>query len=126
MTTWTSEQLAAISAADELHIVPARADGTLRPEVTIWVVRVDDDLYVRTANGRGAAWYRHLSATLRGQIRSGGVESDVTVEDASDSTELTASIQAEYHRKYDHYGEHVTRGALSLDAQHATWRLRPV
>ena len=44
MTTWTSDELDRIGSADELRIASPRADGTLRPYVPIWVVRVGDDL----------------------------------------------------------------------------------
>ena len=125
MTGWTEQQLTAIGNADELRIAPAQTDGTLRREVIIWVVRVGDDIYIRSANGRDAAWYRHTAATGHARITAGGVAADVTAEDASGNDTLTAALQAEYHRKYDHYGESVTRGALSPEAQDATWRLLP-
>ncbi|MFN2107909.1 MAG: DUF2255 family protein [Candidatus Promineifilaceae bacterium] len=34
--------------AEELRIASLRSDGTLRKPVIIWVVRVGDDLYVRS------------------------------------------------------------------------------
>lgn len=52
MTAWTSDELTGIERAEELELQSARADGTLRNSVTIWVVRVGDDLYVRSAGGR--------------------------------------------------------------------------
>jgi hypothetical protein len=55
MTTWTSDELTRIGAADELEIASLRDDGTLRKPVTIWVVRLGDDLYVRSVKGRGSA-----------------------------------------------------------------------
>jgi hypothetical protein len=38
-TTWTSDELERIGAADELELAVRRSDGTLRPPVAIWVVR---------------------------------------------------------------------------------------
>ena len=35
-----------IGAAEEMEIAPRRRDGALRKPVTIWVVRVGDDLYL--------------------------------------------------------------------------------
>ena len=58
MSTWTSDELDKIGAAEELQIASLRHDGTLRNLVTIWVVRLGDDLYVRSVNGRTAAWFR--------------------------------------------------------------------
>lgn len=51
MTTWTSDELTRIGTVEELQIASLRRDGTLRKPVTIWVVRLDDDLYVRSYRG---------------------------------------------------------------------------
>jgi len=58
MTTWTSDELNKIGTAEELEIASLRHDGTLRNPVTIWVVRLGDDFYVRAINGRTGAWFR--------------------------------------------------------------------
>ena len=58
MATWSKDELDKIAAAEELEIAPARRDGTLRRPTTIWVVRHDDDLYVRSYHGRGGGWFR--------------------------------------------------------------------
>jgi hypothetical protein len=47
-----------LGVAEDLEIATVRSDGTLRRPVTIWVVRVGDDLYVRSVNGRSATWFR--------------------------------------------------------------------
>ena len=48
MSTWTSHELSKIGNAEELQIASLRTDGILRKPVIIWVVRVGDDLYVRS------------------------------------------------------------------------------
>ena len=48
MTTWTKDELDKIAAADELQIASLRPDATLSKPVTIWVVRIGDDLYIRS------------------------------------------------------------------------------
>ena len=48
MATWTNDELHKIAAAEELELASLRRDGTLGDAVTIWVVRVGDDLYVRS------------------------------------------------------------------------------
>jgi hypothetical protein len=52
MTTWTTDELKKIGTADELEIAPLRRDRTQRNPVSIWVVRLNDDLYVRSYKGR--------------------------------------------------------------------------
>ena len=67
MTTWTSDELNKIEAAEELRIASVRHDGTLTNPVTIWVVRVGDDLYVRSVNGPTAGWYRGTQVRHKGR-----------------------------------------------------------
>jgi len=52
-SAWTPDELDRIGAAEEVEIAPRRADGTLRSAVPIWVVRVGDELYVRSWRGLG-------------------------------------------------------------------------
>jgi hypothetical protein len=58
MTEWTSEELREIGTAKELRIASLRRDGKLRNPVTIWVVLLGDDLYIRSVNGRNGTWFR--------------------------------------------------------------------
>jgi len=76
MTSWSSEELDKIGTAEELDIASRRPDGTLRPFVTIWVVRADGDLYVRSVKGRSGTWFQRALAAGDGRIRAGGVERD--------------------------------------------------
>ena len=55
MTSWTNNELTRIGSAEELAIAPLRRDGTRRTAVPIWVVRVGDDLYVRSYKGQDGA-----------------------------------------------------------------------
>src|SRR4051812_33558996 len=73
MTAWTSDELSKIGSAEELQIASARHDSTLRNPVTIWVVPHDNDLYVRSLNGRTAAWFRGTQERREGRIWAGGI-----------------------------------------------------
>lgn len=70
MTTWTPDELITIGGAEELQIASMRPDGTLRRYVRIWVVRVRDDLYVRSAYGPNNPWYRRAKTSGVGRIRA--------------------------------------------------------
>ena len=84
---WTADQLDRIDAEDELQITLTRADGTLRAYRKVWVVRVGDDLYVRSVNGRGADWFRHVMAAGRGRNPlAGGVEADVMADERGEAS----------------------------------------
>jgi hypothetical protein len=83
MSTWTSDELGRIGAAEELQLTSLRGDGTLRPYVTMWIVRAGDDLYVRSAYGPDNPWFRRAKASGAGRIRAGGLEQDVTFAEAA-------------------------------------------
>jgi hypothetical protein len=72
VTPWSSEELSRIGQAEELQVAAARPDGTMRSHVTIWVVRIGDDLYIRSAYGPNNPWYVRAKASGVGRIRAGG------------------------------------------------------
>lgn len=87
MATWTTEELDRIGQAEELQLATRRRDGGLSRHVTMWVVRADDSLYVRSAYGPGNPWYRRARAAGEGRVRAGGVERDVTFESAGSAVQ---------------------------------------
>jgi hypothetical protein len=106
MTIWTSDELNKIGTAEELEIAPRRRDGTRRNPVTIWVVHVGDDLYVRSYRARSGAWFRAAQVSHEGHIRAGGVEKDVTfVEEAA--PDINDKIDDAHHAKYGRYPQYV-------------------
>jgi len=107
MTTWTNDELDKVARAEELEIASLRGDGTLRKPVTIWVVRHDDDLYVRCVNGRSGAWFRGVQTRHEGHIRAGGIDKDVTFVEEADP-EINKQIDAAYLTKYRRYPQYVS------------------
>jgi hypothetical protein len=124
MTAWTSDELGAIAAADELEIAPLRSDGSLRSPVTTWVVRVGDDLYVRSYRGAGSAWYRGVQASRQGHIRSGGIDKDVSFIDEADPG-VNQQIDAAYRAKYREYDASYVDPMVAGQARAATIKLAP-
>ena len=122
MTAWTPSELAAVGGADELHIATRRDDGTLRTARIVWVVRHGDALYVRSVNGRGAAWYRGVQTRYQGHISAGGVQTDVTFLDADHA--LDDDLDSAYRRKYGRYPEPTER-ITAPAARETTLRLDP-
>ena len=122
MTAWTTDELDEIDAADELEIASLRADGTMRAATTIWVVRVGDDLYVRSVNGRTSSWFRGAQARHEGRIRAGGVEKDVLLVETDD---LGDEIDAAYRSKYRRYAASIVGSVLTPEARAATLKLVP-
>lgn len=123
MATWTGDELRRIGEATELKIASARPDGTLRKYVTIWVVRVGDDLYVRSAYGPDNPWFVRARKSGVGRIRAGGLERDVTFAEAG--TDVNAAIDEAYHAKYDRYGPAIVGTVVGPQVAALTIRLLP-
>ena len=124
MNHWTNDELTRIGAAEELEIATLRPDGTRRKPVTIWVVRVGDELYVRSVNGRGSAWFRGAQARHEGRVWAGGVEKDVSLVEENDPA-LNDPIDAAYRAKYRRYAASIISSIVSEKARAATIRLVP-
>ena len=120
---WSDDQLRRVGQATELDLASRRSDGSLRPYVTMWVVRAGDDLYVRSAYGPENPWYRRAMASGSGRIRAAGVEADVTFGTAADDAQ--AAIDAAYHAKYDTYAPRLVGSVVGPDAHRVTVRLVP-
>ena len=125
MTSWTQKDLERIGAADELQLTTFRKDGTLRKPVTIWVVRIGDDLYVRAYRGREGAWFRQAQRRPEGRIVAGGVTKDVTFVDVSDDKALNNKIDAAYQSKYRRYSATYVDPMIAPQARATTLKLVP-
>jgi hypothetical protein len=123
MTAWTSDELTKIATADELQIAYQRRDGTLGRPRTIWVVRHDDDLYVRSVNGRTSAWFRGTQVRHEGHVQAGGVSKDVAFADAGHG--IDDQIDAAYRTKYRRYAANIVNGIVTPQARAATLRIAP-
>jgi hypothetical protein len=120
---WTEQELSTVGRTDELGISSRRRDGTLRPFVTIWGVRVGDDVYVRSAYGTDNPWYVRARRSGTGRIRVGALERDVTFEDAGEAAH--PAIDAAYHAKYDRYGPRIVGSVVGSHAAPGTLRVLP-
>jgi hypothetical protein len=123
MNGWTSDELTRIGTADELELASVRRDGTLRKPRTIWVVRVGDDLYVRSMYGRAGGWFPGTQVRHQGHVRAGGVDKDVTF--ANTDPDLNDQIDAAYRDKYRRYGPNIIGGVVNAEARAATIKLVP-
>jgi hypothetical protein len=123
MSGWTDSELATIETADEIHIAPDRADHSTGPAVPIWVVRVDDDLYVRSYRGPSGSWYRRARRNGSGRIRVGGIDRAVrfTAVDAG----VRAKVDEAYSAKYGRYSSSLVRPMISDTVAETTLQLQP-
>lgn len=122
MTAWTSDELNRIGNADELEIAAQRTDGALTRPVIIWVVRVGNDLYVRSYKSRAGRWYRAALARHAGHIWAGGVEKDVDFVEETDPA-VNDQVDAAYLAKYGHTP--YARPMLASEVRATTLKLIP-
>jgi hypothetical protein len=92
--------------------------------VTIWVVRVGDDLYVRSAYGHNSAWFRGTQVRHEGHIRAGGVDKEVTFMEETDPG-INDQIDAAYRTKYGRYPQYVAP-MVTAEVRSTTIKLAPV
>lgn len=121
MTTWTEDELDTFGDPDEVTIATMRQDGSLRKPVIVWIVRVGDDLYIRSVNGREASWFRGALTRHQGRIRARSIEKDVVFVEVDGPHE---AIDAAYWDKYRRYPG-IVPSVVKTEAQAATLHLIP-
>lgn len=125
MTAWTSDELSKIETAEELEISSVRDDGKMRKPRTIWVVRVGDDIYVRSVNGRGSDWFSGIQTRYEGHILVGVIDKDVRFEEVGVNDKINEQIDAAYRSKYHRYAASIIDSINSQKARAATLKLIP-
>lgn len=100
MEGWKTEDLALIGDTDEIAVA-AHASGQLTKPVPVWVVRVNDNLYVRSYRGHAGAWFRAAQASGQGRIWAGDEARDVAFVAETDPV-INDQIDAAYGAKYGH------------------------
>jgi len=124
MATWTQDELDNIGAADELEITTIRRDGTARLPVPIWVIRVGDELYIRSYRGQAGIWFKDTQARPEGHIQAGGVDKDVSFTMEFDPA-INDQIDAVYRSKYRHSAQYVPP-MLTPEVRATTIKLVPL
>lgn len=121
-SSWIDDERERIGAAEELELASVRGDGTLRRPVTMWVVRVGDEVYVRSVDGRGSSWFRGAQTRHEARIRAGGVEKDVELVETDGYGEaIDAAYEAKYGRRYPT----IVPSIVTPQARAATLKLVP-
>jgi hypothetical protein len=123
MTSWTDDELNKIDAAEELEIAALREDGTSRKPVTIWFVRVEEGIYVRSGYGTSAAWYRATKVRHEGHIEVANLRKDVTFEVADPA--VADQVDTAYCNKYRHHGAQYVNSVTTVEARSTTIKLVP-
>jgi len=100
--TWSHDDLSLFGGAGEVNLSSVRRDESLSRERIVWIVRVGDELYLRSVNGPEAAWYRSTRFRHQGRLAARGIVRDVTWVDvdATALPDIDPAVDAEYARKY--------------------------
>jgi hypothetical protein len=113
--------LAHLAEVEEISIGFRRPDGSTG-STPVWIVRVGDNLFVRSIRGPEGGWYRRLRADPNGEVREGGHLHSVHAEPVA-NTHTIAEVTRAYATKYS--GSPFVRPLLEEPAASATLRLDP-
>jgi hypothetical protein len=114
VTQWRPTELAAIGTVGEIEITPLDDGTPSRAATPIWIVRHDDNLYIRSYRGAARRWYRAARRSGHARIRAAGIERDLTLTPHDGDR---AAIDDAYRGKY---GRSVYVDAKVADAAAAT------
>ncbi|GAA4162068.1 hypothetical protein GCM10022286_20590 [Gryllotalpicola daejeonensis] len=84
MSDWTPEEVRAIGEIEEVQVAPLAGDGTPLQPVTMWAVTDGSEVFVRSAHGRSARWYRRVRETGRAAFTAGDIEREVAFEEVNE------------------------------------------
>lgn len=120
---WTDADLEHIGGVDEVTVASRRPDGTLRPGVTIWAVRVGGNVYIRSARGHENPWFQRALRSGQGRLGVGATGRDVRFE--VPDADVAEAVTTAYHAKYDHYGPRIVDSVVSPESVRSTLRVVP-
>ena len=113
-----------LEQVDEVRIEPRSADGRRVGPVTIWVVVVDGDVYVRSYRGPNGRWYQALLRHPTGVLHVDSRDVPFRAKRVEDQAEI-ASVSEAYRRKYEGTWPKETAEMLRNEVLSTTLRLEP-
>lgn len=115
---WATEHLRFLAGIRELEIAVPHADGRPGAWTPIWVVVVDDEVFVRTWQRRSTGWYGRAVHAARARIHIADRSVDVVVTPMGDAD--GDAVHAAYRAKYGAAG---ARSMVGAEAAASTLRL---
>ena len=100
--TWSPEELNLLGTAGEVEVSSVHHDGSMSRQRIVWIVRVGNQLFLRSVNGPEAGWYRSTRSRHQGQLEARGLVRQVgwVDVDAAADPDIDPAVDAEYARKY--------------------------
>ena len=126
-TKWQKDELEKIGSKEEIKLVASKKDGTFFNPVTIWIVQVDNELYVRSYRGSNGSWYKHVQLNSKGRVSAGKITKDVNFIILNDEDKpLNDKIDQEYRSKYQKYGKSYVEPMISPQSRATTVKINPL
>ncbi|WP_158253850.1 DUF2255 family protein [Cryobacterium sp. N22] len=99
---WSNSELGLVDRAHELQIASRRPDGSIRSFVTVWMVRVGADVYVRSGAGYGglSKWFPRARDAGGGIVRVEDQEWPAIFSHLDPIDPVHAEIDSAYLHKY--------------------------
>src|SRR5258705_6869613 len=94
---WKPKTLREIADQEKIRISSERKNGGYNRSTPVWVVRVDDDLYIRSGFGMNGSWYRHATES-QAYVDAAGVRYKVNLILRTDPASIAAVDEA-YRKK---------------------------
>ena len=95
---WKPTTLSEIANQEEIRVSSERTGGGYRRWTPIWIVRVGDEVYVRSGFGANGSWYRHATNS-QAYIKAAGTLYKVGLIRHTDPASV-AAVDAAYRQKY--------------------------
>lgn len=116
--TWTPDDLHALEIESELLLILTR-EGRPTIEVPVWMVRVTEEVFLRSQDGVGSGWFRRAELKPDQHVELRGIRMPVHFDPVG--THLEREISDAYLGKYG--GPGFPEVLLGADAVEATVRL---
>jgi len=118
------ETLRLLDDTYEVRIETRREEGAPEHRTIIWVMVVDDEVFVRSVRGSRGRWYREISGNPEGALHVNGRRIPVRAVCATDSQTVEAVSQA-IRSKYGGRWPGPTAGMVREEVLSTTLKLSP-
>ena len=126
MTAWETSELEKLGKADEIKLFSLKKEGAYYNPVTIWIVQVDNDLFVRSYKGVKGAWYQRALINHKGKVSAGKITKEVHfISISMKDNVVNDKIDSEYRSKYQKHGATYEEPMISSQATETTIKLDP-
>ena len=118
------ETLRLLDETDEVYVETRRDTGSPEHRTIVWVVVVEDEVFVRSVRGTKGRWYREISSNPEGALHAGERRIPVRAAPATDAPTVDAVSEA-YRSKYEERWPGPTAAMLRPDVLPTTLKLSP-